>query len=96
MCCGKQRGQAGVAPRQPAQSPRPTPRTADPRAAPPVAGRPLRTAATFEYTGRTALTVVGPVTGQTYRFQAAGARLTVDLRDRPGLAGVPQLREVRG
>jgi hypothetical protein len=52
--------------------------------------------ATFEYQGRTALTVVGPGTGQTYRFPAPGARLAVDLRDRPGLATVPNLREVRG
>jgi hypothetical protein len=62
----------------------------------PAAGRRLRAMATFEYQGRTALTVVGPVTGQTYRFQAAGARLAVDLRDRPGLSAVPNLREVWG
>jgi hypothetical protein len=38
--------------------------------------------------------VVGPATGRTYRFAAPGARLEVDLRDRPGLATVPKLREV--
>jgi hypothetical protein len=60
-----------------------------------MAGRPPRPWATFEYRGQTALTAVGPVTGRSYRFPAPGARVAVDLRDRPGLATVPNLREVR-
>ena len=46
----------------------------------------------FEYTGRTALTVVSPRTGRHYRFDRPGARLEVDPSDRPWLAFVPNLR----
>jgi hypothetical protein len=51
--------------------------------------------AIFEYTGVTALTAVGRVTGKRYRFGAPGARLEVDYRDRASLAAVPALRAVR-
>jgi hypothetical protein len=36
--------------------------------------------------------VQGPVTRRLYRFSAPGAVLTVDVRDAPSLARVPQLR----
>jgi hypothetical protein len=49
----------------------------------------------FEYTGATALTVIGPLTGQRYRFAHTGARVKVDGRDGYGLATVPVLRRVR-
>jgi hypothetical protein len=48
---------------------------------------------TFEYTGQTALTVVGPVSGRRYRFEQPGSRLVVDPRDRPGLTMNPKLRQ---
>jgi hypothetical protein len=48
----------------------------------------------FEYTGATGLTVFGPVSGRRYRFDGPGAVVTVDPRDRPGLAAVPRLRQV--
>jgi hypothetical protein len=51
-------------------------------------------AVTFEYVGASALTVVGPVSGRRYRFAHGGARMTIDPRDRPGLARVPRLRQV--
>jgi hypothetical protein len=44
------------------------------------------------YSGRTALTVTGPVTGAVYRFSAPGARLAVDPRDAGALLKVPVLR----
>jgi hypothetical protein len=47
--------------------------------------------ASFRYTGATALTVVGPITGRRYRFIAPGAVLEVDSRDAPSLATVPHL-----
>jgi hypothetical protein len=47
----------------------------------------------FEYTGATALTAVGPVTGRRYRFEGRGARVAVDPRDRQALARVPGLRQ---
>lgn len=48
----------------------------------------------FEYLGTTALTAIGPVSGQRYRFERPGARLKVDARDRPGLAQIANLKLV--
>jgi hypothetical protein len=49
----------------------------------------------FEYTGRTAMTVIGSATGRQYRFERAGARLEVEVRDRAALAQVLSLRQLR-
>jgi hypothetical protein len=46
----------------------------------------------FEYIGRTALTVIGPGSRRTYRFEQPGARLPVDTRDRPALDALPMLK----
>lgn len=48
----------------------------------------------FEYIGRTSMTVVGPITARRYHFPATGARLQVDARDRKGMLGVPNIREL--
>jgi hypothetical protein len=48
----------------------------------------------FQYNGRTAMTVHGPVSGTVYRFHAPGRRVVVDLRDRASLTAIPQLAEV--
>jgi hypothetical protein len=48
----------------------------------------------FEYTGRTALSVVSPTTGRSYRFDRPGARTEADPRDRALLAAVPGLRQI--
>ncbi len=83
MCCGRDKTQAVGIPiqtRTPAQSPsntRPSPGAAE---------------AQFEYTGRTALTVVSPLTRQKYRFPQPGARVSVDPRDRSWIAFVPHLK----
>lgn len=50
---------------------------------------------TFEYVGRTALTVSGPVSRRMYRFDRPGARAEVDLRDVASLSKVPLLRRVK-
>lgn len=56
---------------------------------------PRQTAAVlFEYTGRTGLTIVGPATRTSYRFDRPGARAIVDARDRTALAAVPVLRQI--
>jgi hypothetical protein len=56
---------------------------------------PRQTAAVlFQYTGRTGLTIVGPATRTSYRFDRPGARAIVDARDRAPLAAVPMLRQV--
>ncbi len=78
-CCGRTRQQLGsVGPARPSNGPRPQ----------------RRFSVTFEYTGGTGMTVVGPVSGRRYRFDGPGSRIVIDLRDRPGLARVPKLREV--
>jgi hypothetical protein len=49
----------------------------------------------FEYVGRTGLTVASPVTGKRYRFDAPGATVAVDPRDKSVLLNVPNLRQTR-
>jgi hypothetical protein len=49
---------------------------------------------TFEYMGKTRLTVIGPVTRMRYEFVGHNARLHVDLRDSTAVAGVAGLRRV--
>lgn len=82
-CCGKNRALAAAhaAPKRAAR-----------------AAEPLGTASSevmFEYVGRGAATVRGPSTGLAYRFGGNGHRLRVDPRDRPGLAAMALLRQVR-
>jgi len=50
----------------------------------------------FQYMGHSSLTVRGPKTGRTYRFYGRGAVLATDPRDRSGLSGIPDLRQVVG
>lgn len=54
-----------------------------------------RSAVSFEYVGASAMMVVGPITGQRYRFSHPGTALEVDLRDAPAMMAVPNLRRVR-
>ncbi len=56
--------------------------------------RAARATVNFQYTGRTGLTAVGPVTGMQYRFDGPGAILPVDAREWRSLAAVPNLRRV--
>jgi hypothetical protein len=62
---------------------------------PAFATRQRSNVAYFEYTGKTAITVRGPISGATYRFAAPGARVIVDLRDGKHLEAVPNLVRVR-
>jgi hypothetical protein len=48
----------------------------------------------FEYVGRTGLTIIGPGTRTSYRFDRPGARVLVDGKDRASLAAVPTLRQL--
>ncbi|MEP7118164.1 MAG: hypothetical protein ABI880_11320 [Acidobacteriota bacterium] len=48
-------------------------------------------AVTFEYLGRSTMRVVGGVTRRNYWFAHPGARVAVDARDVPAMAGVPHL-----
>jgi hypothetical protein len=46
----------------------------------------------FEYTGNSALTVIGPITGVRYRFGRPGSRVHVDSRDSLAMTRVPVLK----
>lgn len=51
-----------------------------------------KTNAVFEYTGKTALTVMGNITGRRYRFNRPGDMQSIDVRDATGMMAVPVLR----
>jgi hypothetical protein len=50
----------------------------------------------YEYTGTTGMTVIGSVTGRSYRFPEPGARVQIDALDVRSLAGVPNLTRIQG
>jgi hypothetical protein len=82
MCCGRNKSQAVQIPFQTRTPPQSSPNSAPPFPAPDPQ---------FEYTGKTALTVVSPLTGKKYLFPHPGSRTPVDPRDRPWIAFVPHL-----
>ena len=85
-CCGRQRTMS----QRPART---SPSRAPVHA---VSEKPRRIQGVFfEYVGRTSLTVIGPRSGKRYRFDNPGARVEVDLRDRPWLAAMARLRETK-
>lgn len=49
----------------------------------------------FEYTGKSGLTITGFVTGKKYRFNHPGDVQLIDYRDASAMAGVPVLKKVR-
>ncbi len=79
-CCGKNRAW--------------TPFTTGTTTSPAQTTGDQRFTAFCEYTGHAALIVIGPVSGRIYRFNYRGARLPIDLRDRPSLGQISQLRIV--
>jgi hypothetical protein len=86
-CCGKKREQFTVGP--------PTrPPSGRPVSYPTIPQQPLQSRVFFEYVGRSGMTVIGSATGKQYRFERAGARLEVDLRDRFAMTAVPNLRQL--
>ncbi len=82
MCCGKKRNEyTESTPKKPSiESHRPPEK--------------LWTDVTFEYRGETGLTVKGPVTGRTYRFEVTGDQQQVDYRDARSMLSIPLLRKV--
>ena len=79
-CCGNGRSMLPLVPV-------PTPRRERGSATPLPAIR-------YEYVGATGMTVVGPITGQRYRFAGYGTRLDIDPRDAPSMVTVPHVRRV--
>ncbi|HKF50521.1 MAG TPA: hypothetical protein VKB38_24365 [Terracidiphilus sp.] len=49
----------------------------------------------FQYSGKTAITVNGPISGTRYRFPSPGCRLPVDIRDRAAIAAIPGMVQVQ-
>ena len=83
MCCGRYDKQTSHTVSEPALIHRPQ-TTPDK-----ISGIPIR------YEGRTAMTVIGPVSGRVYRFSSPGSRVELDPRDASSLAAIPKLRFVR-
>ena len=81
MCCGRRSSLTGRGP----------PQTISGLRSPPSRARQT---VRFQYTGATGLTVLGPITGVRYRFTVHGAVVSVDARDAPSLAAVPNLSRV--
>jgi len=83
MCCGRNRTQLmnTIVPKN--------------RPATAVAPQPVPSSVSFVYTGNTAITVTGPISGLEYRFDRPGARIEVDWRDRILLASIRQIRQVK-
>lgn len=73
---------------------RPAPAAPSKHATTSMASAPQVANVTFEYLGGSAMTVKGPITGRAYRFDQPGARVAVDRRDAPSVAGVPRLRRL--
>ena len=48
----------------------------------------------YEYTGKTALTIVGNVTRKHYRFNYPGDKQNIDSRDSRSMTTVPVLKKV--
>lgn len=50
----------------------------------------------FEYTGKTALSVRGTISGKNYRFSKPGDVQQIDYRDASSMMGVPVLKKLPG
>ena len=79
-CCGKSRAQASL--------------NVEAQVGTVAMPKSVYGSATFEYTGQSRLTVIGPVTRVTYHFDSPGSRVSVDGRDGVSLATVRALRRV--
>lgn len=66
----------------------------DQNTAPQIRSNMQQTANTvFEYIGKTALTVIGNISGRRYRFNRPGDLQSVDPRDVTGMFAVTVLRQ---
>jgi hypothetical protein len=88
-CCGKKRAEATRESRVRRQA------ESGPSAG--SAPRPVRSSVpSFQYLGKTGLTVMGPRSGKSYRFDRPGAVVAVDPVDSRALAAVTMLKRMRG
>lgn len=58
--------------------------------------QPIWPDVSFEYTGKTALSVTGYITGKKYRFHHHGDIQLIDYRDASAMMAVPVLKKVKG
>ncbi len=86
MCCGKKRAQA----RKTIQ----TQQVSKPEKKSIPQTRPQSEQPYFQYLGKTGLTVMGPRTRKSYRFDHSGAVVAVDPKDQRAMAAVSVLRQV--
>jgi hypothetical protein len=96
MCCGNSRQQFRRS-NAPSMQTRPVPTAARPASISPESAATASappSPVTFEYVGKTGLTVISPTTGIRYRFDRPGSQLSVDPRDHTLLLYVPNLRPV--
>lgn len=56
---------------------------------------PLWPDVSFEYTGKTALSVTGYITGKKYRFHHHGDIQFIDYRDASAMLAIPVLKKVK-
>jgi hypothetical protein len=56
--------------------------------------QPIWPDVSFEYTGKTALSIAGNITGKRYRFAHPGDKQLIDYRDASGMRSVAVLRKV--
>ena len=63
----------------------------------PITGQAIQQpeGSSFIYTGATALTAKGVITGTFYRFEQTGSVLEVDRRDASFLTGIPNLKKLQ-
>jgi hypothetical protein len=89
-CCGKSRVQPFILPNIATKLPGSITRPSGSIAARTGTGG----SSTFQYIGKTRLTVIGPVTRRRYDFDRSGVRVSVDPLDGNSLATVPTLKRV--
>jgi hypothetical protein len=84
MCCGRSNSQV----------PTLLQHVSVPVSLPPDGTAPISNGSHFQYVGKTALTVVSPLTGKRYRFNQPGERVEVDATDQSWITFVPHLVRV--
>ena len=84
MCCGRSNSQVSTLPQQASVT----------VTLPPDGTASRSSGPNFQYVGKTALTVVSPLTGKRYRFMQPGERVEVDARDQSWITFVPHLVRV--
>lgn len=87
MCCGKKRAEVVQA----------TPAQVAPKPEEKISSQPLLEndpSVYFQYLGKTALTLIGPISRRHYRFANPGAIVKIDPLDRRALTAVTVLRQV--